>query len=317
VYELSFSSTVKNELCRINIDGSSIFICELAAAIRISGILKVVSPDEINMRIITENAAFARRIFSLVKELYGINVEMSIRRSRKLKKHIVYMLVLTCSKGLKKVLSDVNIKTSDTVEYLPYAVTINRKSGLKAYLRGAFLASGSMSDPEKTYHLEIICHNHVLAKELNEIMDSFNLNAKVIMRKGSHVVYLKEGENIVDFLNIIGAHSALLELENIRILKEMRNNVNRIVNCETANLQKTVNASVRQVDNIRYIRDNLGFEKLPENLRDIAQLRLKYSDASLKELGEMLSPTLGKSGVNHRLRKLDIIAEKIRSMKGE
>jgi len=249
--------------------------------------------------------------------LYGINVEMSIRRSRKLKKHIVYMLVLTCSKGLKKVLSDVNIKTSDTVEYLPYAGTINRKSGLKAYLRGAFLASGSMSDPEKTYHLEIICHNHVLAKELNEIMDSFNLNAKVIMRKGSHVVYLKEGENIVDFLNIIGAHSALLELENIRILKEMRNNVNRIVNCETANLQKTVNASVRQVDNIRYIRDNLGFEKLPENLRDIAQLRLKYSDASLKELGEMLSPSLGKSGVNHRLRKLDIIAEKIRSMKGE
>jgi len=317
VYELSFSSTVKNELCRINIGSNSIFICELAAAIRISGIIKVVSPDEINMRIITENAAFARRIFSLVKELYGINVEMSIRRSRKLKKHIVYMLVLTCSKGLKKVLSDANIKTSDTVEYLPYAGTINRKSGLKAYLRGAFLASGSMSDPEKTYHLEIICHNHALAKELNEIMDSFNLNAKVIMRKGSYVVYLKEGENIVDFLNIIGAHSALLELENIRILKEMRNNVNRIVNCETANLQKTVNASVRQVDNIRYIRDNLGFEKLPENLRDIAQLRLKYSDASLKELGEMLSPSLGKSGVNHRLRKLDIIAERIRSMKGE
>jgi DNA-binding protein WhiA len=317
VYELSFSSTVKNELCRINIGDSSSFICELAAAIRISGLIRVVSPDEINMRIITENAAFARRIFSLVKELYGINMEMSIRRRRKLKKHIVYMLVLTCSKGLRKVLNDVNIKTSDTVEYLPYAKMINRKSGRKAYLRGAFLASGSMSDPEKTYHLEIICQNQALAKELNEIMDSFSLNAKVIMRKGSHVVYLKEGENIVDFLNIIGAHSALLKLENIRILKEMRNNVNRIVNCETANLQKTVNASVRQVDNIRYIQDNLGFEKLPENLRDIAQLRLKYSDASLKELGEMLSPTLGKSGVNHRLRKLDIIAEKIRSMKGE
>ena len=138
MYELSFSSTVKNELCRINIGDSSSFICELAAAIRISGLIRVVSPDEINMRIITENAAFARRIFSLVKELYGINMEMSIRRRRKLKKHIVYMLVLTCSKGLRKVLNDVNIKTSDTVEYLPYAKMINRKSGRKAYLRGAF-----------------------------------------------------------------------------------------------------------------------------------------------------------------------------------
>jgi DNA-binding protein WhiA len=130
-------------------------------------------------------------------------------------------------------------------------------------------------------------------------------------------VYLKEGENIVDFLNIIGAHSALLELENVRIMKEMRNNVNRIVNCETANLQKTVDASIRQVDNIKYIRDNLGFDNLPKNLREIAELRLEYSDASLKELGEMLSPCLGKSGVNHRLRKLDEIAENTRTLKGE
>lgn len=156
-----------------------------------------------------------------------------------------------------------------------------------------------------------------LATEVSDLMDSFKLHSKVTKRKGNYVVYLKEGENIVDFLNIIGAHSALLELENIRILKEMRNNVNRIVNCETANLQKTVDASVRQVENINYIKEHLGFDKLPENLREIAKMRLAYSDATLKELGEMLNPPLGKSGVNHRLRKLDKIAESLRNMKGE
>lgn len=314
---MSFSSTVKNELCRINTVDKSSSLFELAAAVRISGLIKTVNPNEINLRIITENAAFARRVFSLIKNLYGINAEMSIRRSRKLKKHIVYILALTSSKGLMKVLEHINIRVSEKVEYVPYAERMNRNDCKKAYLRGAFLAAGSMSDPEKTYHLEIICHNITLATELNELMDSFGLNSKVTRRKGNYVVYLKEGENIVDFLNIIGAHSALLELENIRILKEMRNNVNRIVNCETANLQKTVNASVRQVENIKYIRDNLGFDKLPENLREIARIRLNYSDASLKELGEMLSPSLGKSGVNHRLRKLDRIADSLRNMKGE
>lgn len=315
--DLSFSSTVKNELCRIDASDKGSFMCELAAAVRISGLIKIANKNEINLRIITENAAFARRVFLLIKELYGINAEMSIRRSLKLKKHIVYVLILTSSKGLKKVLDDINIKASEKIDYISYIGALKRKGYKKAYLRGAFLAAGSMSDPEKTYHLEIICHNETLANELSELMDSFNLNAKVIMRKGNYVVYLKEGENIVDFLNIIGAHSALLELENVRILKEMRNNVNRIVNCETANLQKTVDASVRQMENIKYIRDNLGFDKLPENLREIAEIRLKFSDASLKELGEMLCPCLGKSGVNHRLRKLDNIADSIRNMKGE
>jgi len=316
VSALSFSSAVKNELCRVETDRSS-SLFELAAAARISGLIKVVNANEINLRLVTENAAFARRIFSQIKELYGINAEISIRRSPKLKKNIVYIIVLTSSKGLMRILEDINIKVSEKVEYIPYARCMRKKEYRKAYLRGAFLASGSMSDPEKTYHLEITCHNMALATEVSDLMDSFKLHSKVTKRKGNYVVYLKEGENIVDFLNIIGAHSALLELENIRILKEMRNNVNRIVNCETANLQKTVDASVRQVENINYIKEHLGFDKLPENLREIAKMRLAYSDATLKELGEMLNPPLGKSGVNHRLRKLDKIAESLRNMKGE
>ncbi|TYQ16399.1 UNVERIFIED_CONTAM: hypothetical protein Cloal_2933 [Acetivibrio alkalicellulosi] len=321
VSELSFSSTVKNELCRINISDRYIMLAELAAVVRISGHVKVFSSNEINLRITTENAALARKVFLIIKDLYGINAEMIIRRSPKLKKHVIYILILTCSKGLKKILDDINIvcecEVYKTVKHLPYTTMLKRKSYKKAYLRGAFLAAGSMSDPEKTYHLEIISHSLDLANELNDLINEFNLNSKIIKRKCNYVVYLKEGENIVDLLNIVGAHSALLNLENVRILKDMRNSVNRIVNCETANLQKMVEASVRQVKNIMYIKENLGFEKLPENLRDIAELRLEYSDSNLKELGEMLTPSLGKSGVNHRLRKLDNIADNIRNMKGE
>jgi len=316
---LSFSSSVKNELCRTDAKVRCCILSELAAAIRISGLVKVVSQSEIYLKISTENAAFARRIFSLLKILYGLNAEISVRRSKKLKKHVQYILVLTSSMGLKRILSDVNIENIDAskIKYLDYEFGEKKKCCRKAYLRSAFLAAGSMSDPEKTYHLEIINHKKTIAQEINKLMTFFDLNSKIIKRKGYYVVYLKEGENIVDFLNIIGAHGALLELENVRILKEMRNNVNRIVNCETANLQKTVDASIRQVDNIKYIRDNIGFDNLPDNLRQIAELRLEYSDASLKELGEMLCPCLGKSGVNHRLRKLDEIAENTRSMKGE
>lgn len=167
------------------------------------------------------------------------------------------------------------------------------------------------------YHLEIINHKKKSAVETSEIINGFGLHAKIIRRKGTYVTYLKEGENIVDFLNIIGAHKALMELENVRILKEMRNNVNRIVNCETANLDKTVNASLRQVDNIKFIQKFIGFDNLPKNLKDIAELRVLYCDLNLTELGEKLNPPLGKSGVNHRLRKLDEIAENVRNLKGE
>ncbi len=149
------------------------------------------------------------------------------------------------------------------------------------------------------------------------LINEFGLNAKTIERKNNFVVYLKEGDQIVNLLNIIGAHSALLDLENIRIYKDMRNNINRIVNCETANLSKTINAAVRQIENIRYLESNYGLAKLSPSLREIAELRLKNPDASLRELGEMLEPPIGKSGVNHRLRKLDKIAEDLKNKGGE
>ena len=187
----------------------------------------------------------------------------------------------------------------------------------RAFIRGAFVAAGSVSDPEKSYHFEIVCAFPEKAEQLREILHQYEIDAKIVLRKKHYVVYVKEGSQIVELLGLMGAHVSLMQLENVRIVKEMRNSVNRKVNCETANLNKTVSAAVRQVEDIRYIESVLGLHKLPENLEEIARARIGHPEASLKELGEMLSPPVGKSGVNHRLRKLSLMAEQLREGKEE
>jgi len=265
-----------------------------------------------NLKMVTENAAFARRVYSTIRKVYGLSPEVSIRRSSKLKKHISYSIILASMQIINKMLYDFEISAFNEGEFAPKNTTLKKICCRKSFLRAAFLSGGSISDPEKTYHLEIATRNEMCTEIIKELLKDYGINVKIITRKGNYVAYIKEGENIVDFLNIIGAHTALMEFENVRILKEMRNGVNRIVNCETANLGKTVNASVRQVDNIRLIKSTIGINNLPENLIDIANLRIEYAELSLKELGETLNPRLGKSGVNHRLRKLDEIANEIR-----
>ena len=174
----------------------------------------------------------------------------------------------------------------------------------RAFLRGVFLAAGSMSDPAKAYHFEIVCAAESMAVQLREMICGFAMDAKIVQRKKSWIVYLKEGAQIV------------MKLENVRILKEMRNTVNRKVNCETANINKTVSAAVRQLEDIKYLQSTIGLEKLPEGLTDAAMARLANPDAPLKELGACLSPPVGKSGINHRLRKLSELAEKVRQEQG-
>lgn len=316
--KVSFSSTVKNELCRLEDIKDCCLATGLAAVVRLNGAVASAPAGGYNIRITTENAAFARWIYSSTRRLCNISPEVMIRKSRKLKKHVSYMLFITPTLGSAELLKRIGVSVSseDSGQALelviPQMDSIQEKCCIKAYLRGAFLAGGSISDPEKTYHLELTSRTIGQAREIKSLLSCYEINGRIIKRKGSYVTYLKEGENIVDFLNIVGAHVALMELENVRILKGMRNIVNRIVNCETANLEKTVNASVRQVDNIKYIRNNVGFDSLPTGLREIAELRLQYSDASLTELGQLLTPPLGKSGVNHRLRKVDEIADKHR-----
>lgn len=315
---MSFSSTVKNELCRLENLSDCCIMTELSAVFRLNGTAAAMPAGGYNIKVTTENAAFARWIYSSIRKLCVISPEVTIRKSRKLKKHVSYILFITPALGSERLLKQLGAYVSSDDADQPPEIILSEMDHLKkqccrkAFLRGAFLAGGSISDPEKTYHLELTSRTIGQARELKRLLVSFGLHGRIIMRKGSYVIYLKEGENIVDFLNIVGAHRSLMELENVRILKGMRNNVNRIVNCETANLEKTVNASVRQVDNIKYIAENIGLNSLPEGLREIAELRLEYSDSNLAELGQLLTPPLGKSGVNHRLRKLDQIAEKHR-----
>ncbi|MHB8062456.1 MAG: DNA-binding protein WhiA [Ruminiclostridium sp.] len=308
---MSFSTLVKDELCRIELHDVCCMKSEILGVI-LTGNLFSNKKSPGNLKMVTENAAFARRVFSTIRRIYGINPEVSIRRSSKLKKHISYAIILASMQIINKILYDFEISAFNEGDFNPKNTTLKKVCCRKSFLRTAFLSGGSVSDPEKTYHLEISTQNQMCTEIIKELLKDYGINVKIITRKGYYVAYIKEGENIVDFLNIIGAHTALMEFENVRILKEMRNGVNRIVNCETANLGKTVNASVRQVDNIKLIKSTIGISNLPENLIDIANLRLEYAELSLKELGEMLNPRLGKSGVNHRLRKLDEIANEIR-----
>lgn len=314
---LSFSSTTKNELSRIDLDNSCCMIAELAALIRMNGSIHISSIRKVNLKFSTENAAIARRIFTLIKSLYNVQTEVMVRKNKQLKKNNSYLVFIDYSNKAEKILSDTGVLKQDESNFynISYRIPkelVQERCCKRAYIRGAFLGGGSISNPEKTYHLEFVTNSKEHSEDLCELINFFGLNAKIVIRKDNYVVYIKEGEQIVDLLNIIEAHSALLRLEDIRVLKEVRNNINRIVNCETANLAKTINASIRQIHNIEYIDSMIGIDKLPENLIEIAKLRLQNRDASLKELGEMLNPPVGKSGVNHRLRKLDEIAEDLR-----
>lgn len=313
---MSFSLKVKNEVCRHSDMSKMEAVSELSAIMKVSGTLMLGGNKQFSFKVMTENPAIARFIFTLLKKHFDIHTRIMVKKSNSLKKNNLYMVYITEEMGVKDLLKKVGLlKEENSIFALDYSIpkdVISDEKSRRAYIRGAFLGGGSVSNPEKTYHLEFVTHDNDYAKDLSKLINGYDLNSKVIKRKNSYIVYLKEGEQIVDLLNIIGAHAALLKLENVRIMKEMRNNVNRLVNCETANLSKTVNAAVRQVESIRIIQREIGLNRLPKNLRDIAELRLNYPDESLKELGEMLNPPVGKSGANHRLRRIEKIAEELK-----
>ncbi|MBQ9608569.1 MAG: DNA-binding protein WhiA [Lachnospiraceae bacterium] len=200
----------------------------------------------------------------------------------------------------------------DIEGYTVDRIIVEKNCCKQAYIRGAFIAGGSVTNPEKGYHLEIVCNSIKKAELLVDIIKDFDIEAKIVIRKKSYVCYIKDGSMIVDLLNVMGAHSSLMDMENVRILKDVRNTVNRKVNCETANLNKTVSAAVKQIEDIKYIDKVKGLKYLPDNLRSLALLRMEEPEMSLIDLGQCLSPPLGKSGVNHRLRKISEIANELR-----
>ncbi|EBF5745847.1 DNA-binding protein WhiA [Listeria monocytogenes] len=309
---MSFASETKKELTHMDVSDSDAKV-ELAAFIRMNGAISF-SSQLVIMDVQTENAAIARRMYQLLKDLYEVPIELLVRRKMKLKKNNVYIVRL--KSGTRGILEDLRILEPP----MTFTKSIDRgfvkkRSAKRAYLRGAFLASGSVNNPEtSSYHLEIFSVYEEHNEAICALMNQFDLNARTLERKNGFITYLKEAEKITEFLSIIGATSALLHFEDVRIMRDMRNSVNRLVNCETANLNKTINAAVRQIDNIKYIQSTVGIEALPERLREIAALRIANEDVTLKELGEMLTTgQVSKSGINHRLRKLDQIAERLRS----
>lgn len=313
---MSFSSVTKNELSRIEIEDYNCALAELAALVRMNGTITINGVQNINLKFTTENAAIARRIFTILKMTYNSDVEVIVRKNKQLKKNNNYNIIIQDKEISGKILTDVGYINENRSNIfnpryeVPKELVASRQSR-RSFIRGSFLGGGSISNPEKTYHLEFVSNHEEHAKSLRDIINSFGLNSKIIQRKENFIVYIKEGEQIVDLLNIIGAHQALLKLEDIRVLKDIRNNINRLVNCETANLSKIIKASIRQIESIKTIQNRLGINKLPDNLREIAEVRLANPDASLKEIGEMMNPPIGKSGVNHRFLKLEEMAEEL------
>lgn len=313
---MSFSGMVKEELSRQISTARHCNIAETAALLSACG--KLTARGTLRMQ--TENSAVIRKYFTLLKKTFNIETEIAVRESRQMKKGHVYYVELVDKQQIRTLLlgTKLSVDRADGAALCLENSLITQQTCCKrAFIRGAFLASGSMSDPEKGYHFEIVCPDERKAGQLQMLIRSFHIDAKVVQRKKSYVVYVKEGAQIVDMLAVMEANVALMNLENIRILKEMRNSVNRKVNCEMANINKTVNAAVKQIEDIKLIESKMGFHNLNEGLAEIAELRLQYPEATLKELGMMLNPQVGKSGVNHRLRKLSSIADELRVNKEE
>ncbi|NBI27694.1 DNA-binding protein WhiA [Chengkuizengella marina] len=308
---MSFAAQTKKELTMIEVDRCCA-MAELSALIRMNGTIKITN-QRVVLDILTENAAIARRMYSLIKKQFNIHTEILVQKKMRLKKNNVY--IVRIPDQVQSLLSDLKIVSEGFIFKTNIDQQIIQDTCCKrAYLRGAFLAAGSVNNPEgSSYHLEIASMYEDHCNALCDLANEFDLNARCIERKKGFIFYIKEGEKIIHLLNIIGAHQALLKFEDVRIMRDMRNSVNRLVNCETANLNKTIGAAMRQIDNIKLIQETMGLDHLPDKLREVAELRLQHPDLNLTELGELLTDKVSKSGVNHRLRKIDKIADQLRN----
>lgn len=293
---MSFSSDVKAEISKQFSKSRHCQLAELAAMIAMNG---RIHTDTFEIELLTDNMLLLQKYALLMKHAFSVDISKPLM-----------------GEEAKRVLEAIKWEQEKGDHFRVDGLLVQKTCCRRAFIRGAFLSAGSISDPNKSYHFEIVCEKEEQAKQLTELMEGFSCAAKIVERKGHYVVYLKEGAQIVDMLNVMEAYVSLMNLENVRILKEMRNSLNRQVNCEAANIKKTVNAAVKQIDDILLIRDSIGFRDLPEHLRTMAELRLENPDMPLKELGELLDPPVGKSGVNHRLRKLSEIAEGIKAGTG-
>lgn len=313
---MSFSSRVKEEIARQQSSARHCCIAEFAAIFHLCGKMRQGTEGNLFLEIYTENLTVAEKSYTLLRNTFKVQVDVMVRNHNVRLSSIRYSLFVREKKAVVLILKAIKMLDEDGNLWGDFQQVhqrlVQNTCCKRAYLRGSFLVAGSITNPEKAYHLEIAVQSQQYARQLQELSASFGVAGKIVERKKYYVLYMKEGSQIVDFLNVMEAHVALMELENVRIWKEVRNSVNRQVNCETANINKTVTAAARQMEDIRYLQCHLGFSQLADGLRDIAELRMEYPDSSLQELGQMLSPPISKSGVNHRLRKISHIADQMR-----
>ncbi|MDO9557490.1 MAG: DNA-binding protein WhiA [Coriobacteriia bacterium] len=307
---MSFTAEVKDELSRVETRRQCCPRAELSALVRVEGTLHFTGNERFRLEIATETAPVARKAIKLLHGLFDLNTELTVRRSV-LHRSNNYLITVTSQPRLAPALLDLGIVDERLIPvYSIPSWLVKRDCCAVAYLRGTFLGGGFVADPHGDFHFELTAETEEMADDLVALMERFEMPARMTQRRGTFAVYLKGAEAIVTFLARVGAHQALLRTEDVRIIKSMRNDVNRLVNAETANLEKSTKAAIEQIEAIRLLADTRGLKSLPPALQELAGLRLENPDASLRELGELAEPPLSKSAVYHRIRRLEELAGK-------
>jgi len=312
---MSFASSVKDDLARVNCTRTCCRLAEFAAFFRMCGSIHIAGGGKISLTMTTEHVAAARKIFTLARELFALNTEIFVHRNPRLRKNRIYEVQIPAQEGIKAVFARLGLMDANDLWNANFPggfpeQIIAKECCRAAYLRGAFLGAGSISDPEAAYHLEFFSPDKNHAELLQNLLLGLKLNGKITQRKGGYIVYLKQAENICELLAHIGSHRTLLAMENTRVTKEMRNKITREVNCETANVDKTVKASMEQIESIKLIDEFIGLSKISPSLAEAAQLRTENPNSSLAELAALAG--IGRSGMNHRLRRLTELAEQLK-----
>jgi len=309
---MSFTDEVKHELIRYKNKSRQARRAELAALLRMTGSISI-SSGEMAVKLKLRYGDLARMIYTWLKKEYELQVEIRVFQPSRLEKSQSYMLHIPPQEELSALLKDLGILSEDSsLDFSISSEFLVRGEVGQAYLRGMFIGGGSINHPSSEYHLEFRCDYRSQAEDLIQLLEIFAISSQMIEHQEKYMVYLKEYKKIISLLNLIGAQQAQLKLEHASIIKEVKGDVNRRLNFETANLDKTIEAALDQLEDIDLVEKNIGLENVSDSLREIAKLRRRYPYASLKELGQKLTPTLSKSGVNHRFRRLKKIARDIR-----
>ncbi len=312
---MSFASDARGEMVRSAVPDPCCARAELSAALLFSGGISFQGAGRYALSIVSPDAFVVRHYFTLVKRLFETSCEIRTLRSAQLRKHTRYQLVIPQERAME-VLKACGLSDPEAlfgIAAVPGGEVLKYACCKKAFLRGAFLLVGAVSNPERSYHLEFAAPNGDLADFVSELMNYFEIPAKIACRKAKFVVYLKGAEAISDALTLLGAHNATMALENVRVKKDVGNRINRQINCDESNLARQIDVAQQQLRDIEWIEREIGLSKLPRSLEEIARARIDNAESSLAALGEMLDPPLGKSGVNSRMRRLREIADRLRA----